>query len=79
MSNHARERIETYGLNEEFVLETVKNPERVVDGYDGRIIAQRTLNHYILRVIYEEHGNEKLIITVYPAEKKRYWREKNDK
>lgn len=74
VSDHAKRRIKKYGFEEIFIVETIKRPDEVVDGYGGKKIAQKNLNNYILRVVYEEHENELLVITVYPAEKERYWR-----
>ncbi len=72
VSDHAKERIKKYGFEEVFVVEIIEQPDEVVDGYGGRKIAQKKLNDYILRIVYEEYENELLVITVYPAEKERY-------
>jgi len=46
-----------------------------VQGSASRFIAHKTLDDtYILRVVYEETGNEIQVITFYRAKKKRYYR-----
>ena len=48
-------------------------PEKVVDGYYGRKIAQGLLSeNLILRVVYEEKERELMVVTVYPGERRRY-------
>jgi hypothetical protein len=73
---HAEEkllRLIKVGITKEKVVETLKRPERVLEGYWGRKIAQGNLaGDLILRVVYEETAEEILIITVYPAERRRY-------
>ena len=61
------------GVTKEKVLETLKDPEKIVNGCYGRKIAQGLLSKgLILRVVYEENNGEIIIITVYPAERRRY-------
>lgn len=51
----------------------VKNPEKVLPGKHGRLIAQEVLDEeHLLRVIYEDKGKEIVIITFYPARRERY-------
>ena len=73
---HAEEkllRLVKVGITREKVIETLKKPEKVLEGYSGRKIAQRTLtSDLVLRVVYEESEEGILIITVYPAERRRY-------
>ena len=76
ISKHARARIITYNFTEDFVKNAVLEPDEVVNGYEGTLIAQKLLNGYLLRVVYIKQNSEIKIITVYPAKKARYWREK---
>jgi len=51
----------------------MKNPDRIINGYKERKIAQKiTSRRYIIRVIFVEYFNSKRIITVYPAKRNRY-------
>jgi hypothetical protein len=76
LSPHAREklkRLSQIGITEEKTIQTVQNPEIISPGYFGRKIAQATLtNVLLLRVVYEETDNNILVITMYPAERRRY-------
>ena len=76
ISDHAKERIKIYNLTENAVKEIVKKPREIVEGYEGRLIAQEGINEHILRVGYTKQGEEVRVITVYPAKKERYRRKK---
>ena len=66
-------RLMKVGVTKEKILKIIENPERVVDGYYGRKIAQGLLSEdLILRVIYEESDGEIMVVTVYPGERRRY-------
>jgi len=75
-TQHAKEklsRLVKIGVTEEKVMETIKNPEKRVNGYLGRRIAQSSLtDELVLRVIYEEIADKILVITIYPGERRRY-------
>jgi hypothetical protein len=64
--------MEAYNVEERLVIETVRNPDREVLSYGNRLVAQKRLNGYVLRVIYEKEGNSKIVVTVYKARRKRY-------
>lgn len=66
------ERMEKYGISEALVIETLKRPKVLIEGYAGRKIAQRKLNSYVLRVVFEKKRNEIVVITVYKARRERY-------
>jgi len=72
ISDHAEERIKTYRLNKDLIIETIKKPDEVIKGYNKRLIAHKLLNKYVLRVVYEKHEDEIIVVTVYPVEKERY-------
>jgi hypothetical protein len=75
-SPHAREklkRLTKIKISEEKIIQTIQNPENVTSGYSGRKIAQSSLmDELLLRVVYEEMDNNILVITVYPAKRRRY-------
>lgn len=71
-TKHATERMQKYGLTEKLIKTCVKNPSLVIEGKDGRKIAQKRLNGYVLRVIYEEINNTCVVITTYKARSERY-------
>ena len=76
ISKHAKERVEIYKLTEEMVKDALKNPDEIVEGYEGQKIAHKLLNDHILRVIYIKDNKNTKVITVYPAKKGRYWRQR---
>ena len=60
-------------VRKEDVIKTIKEPEKVEKGRKRRVIAQRTIDiEHVLRVVYEERGNEIVVITFYPARRGRY-------
>jgi hypothetical protein len=55
------------------MMEILQSPERILAAYSGRKIAQGALtNDLMLRVVYEETEGGILVITMYPAERRRY-------
>ncbi len=60
-------------ITETQVLDAVRSPDNVVDGYMGRKIAQAGLDvGRVLRVVYEESEGEQVIVTFYPGRRSRY-------
>ncbi|MBI4338035.1 MAG: hypothetical protein HY683_09450 [Chloroflexi bacterium] len=44
-----------------------------MEGYRGRRIAQRQFDdRHVLCVVFEEHADAIVVVTVYPARKERY-------
>lgn len=67
--------LEAHGLSleEELVVNTVLNPATVLQGYGGRKIAQGPLDERrVLRVVYEERGDDIIVVTFYPGRRERY-------
>lgn len=55
------------------VEQTILSPERIVPQPGGRFLAQRQLTEeHILRVIYREEGDKRIVITFYPGRRDRY-------
>jgi hypothetical protein len=65
-------RLRQSGITQQKAIDTIQKPDNVVSGYLGRKIAQSILSDDLLRVIYEETDNSILIVTLYPAKRKRY-------
>ena len=74
ISKHAKERINTYNLTEKIVVESIKNPDEIVKGYAGMLIAHKLINEYLLRIVYSKDNGKLKVITVYPAKKERYFK-----
>jgi len=71
------------GISEKMIIEAVKNPEQVVDGYEGRKVAHKYYmiykKKYLLRVVYELYEKKCVVITAYMTSQiQRYWEEKNE-
>ena len=70
--HHAKQRMQAYNVDEEMVQEAIRNPDREVSGYGGRHIAQKKLDGYVLRVVYEKQNHKTVVVTVYKARRERY-------
>ena len=63
------------------VVDTLQSPEQILSGRRGRKIAQKKLEREgekgLLRVIFEEKADTKIVITAYWTSKiEKYWRPK---
>ena len=61
------------------VEETLRVPEQVVEGHDGRLVAQRHITirgkDGLLRIVYEETTTAFVVVTAYfTTDTARYWR-----
>ena len=71
-TRHAKERMERYDLTESQIRNCLTFAEIVLDGENNRKIAQKRLNGYVLRVIFEVQNDTYLVITTYKARGERY-------
>jgi len=75
-SPHAREkiaRLRHLRITEEVVSSILRNPDKVEEGYMNRKIAQGAIGaEHLVRIVFEETDNMLLVITVYPAGRRRY-------
>jgi hypothetical protein len=77
-TSHAKAKfalLKRYGFDvaPEQVEETVLNPEEVAPQSAGKFVAQKTISaKHILRVVYREDGEKRIVITFYPGRKERY-------
>lgn len=62
-----------FELAPEMVACWVREPEKVVRGYKGRLVAHKGLDEtHVLRIIYEDFENAIVVVTLYPARRGRY-------
>jgi len=62
-----------FEVRREQVEETLRIPEAIIPQEGGRFIAQRAISRrHLLRVVYREEGETKVVITFYPARRGRY-------
>jgi hypothetical protein len=60
-------------IQPEFVIETVRSPDKLEAGEEDKLIAQKRLDKtLVLRVVYREFSAFILIITLYPGRRSRY-------
>jgi len=77
-TEHAKRKFEIlkrlgFSVTMEQVVKAVKKPKRIDVGWKGRLIATASLNReHELRVVYEEVGAKKIVVTFYPARRRRY-------
>jgi hypothetical protein len=76
----ARKKLAQRKIPESWIEETLRAPEQVVEGHGGRWVAQKRVaregKEYLLRVVYEETGAARVVITAYlTSDFVRYWRE----
>ena len=57
----------------DFVVETVRSPDKLEIGEEDKLIAQKRLDeNLVLRVVYRDFGSFILIITLHPDRRSRY-------
>ncbi len=67
------ERLKSIGITRENIIDAISRRKKTHIGQKGRKIVHAPLaENLIMRVVYEEIGDEILVITVYPAKKERY-------
>lgn len=77
-TSHAEEKfaiLQAHGcvVTREQVLETLRHPATVAEGYKGRRIARGTLSpHHFLNVVFVETETEVVIVTFYPVRRRRH-------
>jgi len=71
-TDYAEIKIVKRKLSKPQIENVMKNPDKILDGKEGRKIAQKILGKYLLRVIFEQHGNTYKVITAYYSEPERY-------
>lgn len=70
-SAHSLEKIGQRNLSRQKIIETVKNPNFILDSYDDRLIAIRNYGQLDLRVIYQIENSAAIIITAYWHERRK--------
>jgi len=78
-TKYAELQVQERGMSHKDILDTLNSPGQLLSGKKGRKIAQKKLNRGgeegLLRVIFEEKVDAKVVITVYWTSKiEKYWR-----
>jgi hypothetical protein len=77
-SDHAQLKVEVLAnhaiaIDPNFVIETVRSPDKLETTEDDKLIAQRRLDeNLVLRVVYREFNAFISIVTLYPGKRSRY-------
>ena len=77
----ARRKMNRRGIPEAWIGEALRNPDQVVEGHGGRLVAQQRRRirrkEKLLRVVFEETQDKYVVITAYlTSDIKRYWKDK---
>lgn len=60
-------------IDPDFVIETVRSPDKLETGEEDKLIAQKRLSeNLVLRVVYREFNAFILIVTLYPGRRSGY-------
>lgn len=76
-TDNAREKLrlvqnQGFIIDEDLVLNAIRQPRRVDEGYSGRLIAQAVIDgEHTIRVVYEE-TDVIAVVTLYPGRRSRY-------
>lgn len=77
-SDHAQLKMEVLAshaliIDPDFVIETVRSPDKLETGEEDKLIAQKRLSeNLVLRVVYREFNAFILIVTLYPGRRSGY-------
>ncbi|MHA1344336.1 MAG: DUF4258 domain-containing protein [Promethearchaeota archaeon] len=64
-TKHALERIKSRSINITEIIDTLKNPDKLIVDKSGINIAQKKVKNQLLRVFYNEEKKTKKVITAY--------------
>jgi len=76
---HAKKQLLERNIEEDLVLDIIKQPGQIVDSYNDRKVAQEIIEYageqFLIRIVYEETNSELQVVTVYLTKKiEKYWR-----
>jgi hypothetical protein len=63
-----------------WIEETLNSPDQIVEGYEGRQVAQKIYyegdKRMLLRIIFEPEGDKQVVVTAYiTSQIEKYWRQ----
>ncbi len=64
-TEHAKERLSQRDIKEKDIIQTLKNPDRILKSFGGRKIAQKKFKGKILEVVFKEEKDRLVVITNY--------------
>ncbi|MEW6614348.1 MAG: DUF4258 domain-containing protein [Thermodesulfobacteriota bacterium] len=62
-----------FDISKEMVEDIIRFPDKIEEGYEGRLVAQKGIDDsHVVRVVYETGTEGYYIVTVYPGRRSRY-------
>ena len=77
---YSEARVRGRRLSRQLVKQVAEHPEQVLEENDRKVAQSRFVDpargtEYMLRVVYETEGEDKLVVTAYKTSKvRKYWR-----
>ena len=65
LTEHARDRLSQRNIRERDVIQTLKNPDRILKSFGRRKIAVKSIKEKTLEVVFREEKNILIVITSY--------------
>ena len=65
LTEHARDRLSQRNIRERDVIQTLKNPDRILKSFGRRKIAVKSIKEKTLEVVFREEKDILIIITSY--------------
>lgn len=73
ITNHAQHRLEERGVSMERVKQTLRNPDRIEDAWEGKKIAKKTFGAKVLEIVFYsspfKDKEEYIVVTAYYLKK----------
>ena len=68
-TKHSLERMRLRNISKEEIIETIENPDKILNDSFGNKIVHKVKKRYLLRVFYHIEGDSKLVLTAYKTSK----------
>ncbi|OGC86170.1 MAG: hypothetical protein A2V73_07625 [candidate division Zixibacteria bacterium RBG_19FT_COMBO_42_43] len=65
LTEHARDRLSQRNIRKRDVIQTLKNPDRILKSFGRRKIAVKSIKEKTLEVVFREEKNILIVITSY--------------
>ncbi len=73
-TDYAEDSISDRKIDKELIEDAILNPDEIIEGKKNRKIAHKIIRNKLLRVVFEVSQKAYIVITVYYAEPKRYFK-----
>ena len=65
LTEHALKQMKIREINLKEIIKTLNNPEKITNDSYGNAVAQKLFGPQLLRIVFYQKDNEKIIITMY--------------